>query len=162
MAAPILDADNAAFLVSGLSIVAASRDDALVPSIARMHGCRVSEDRRTVTVYVPESQAGRLVADVRASGRIAVACNRASTHRSLQLKAEDARVRPATPDEVAAVPAHVEAFARDIIPMGHTLEQAQTVHWFREDDLVAIDFTPSAAFEQTPGPKAGAPLPAPQ
>ena len=30
----------------------------------------------------------------------------------------------------------------------------------RADDLVAIDFTPNAAFEQTPGPKAGTPLPA--
>ncbi|MFO1312957.1 MAG: hypothetical protein U1F41_12930 [Burkholderiales bacterium] len=162
MPTPLLDAEYAAFLVSGLSIVAASRNGALVPSIARVNGCRVSHDRRTVTVYVAGSQAEQLVADVRSNGRIAVACNQASTHRSLQLKAEDARVRPATPEEVAAVPAYVELFARDIIPMGHTMEQARTIFMFRDGDLLAIDFTPSAAFEQTPGPKAGAPLAAPR
>lgn len=158
MAAPLLDAQSAAFLVSGLSIVAASCNDALVPSIARACGCRVSTDRANVTVYVPASQAVDFVRDVRASGRIAVTCNLPSTHRSLQLKAEDARVRRATPDEVAAVPAYVEAFARDIIPMGHTFEQAQTILMFRDGDLLAIDFTPSSAFEQTPGPRAGSPL----
>ena len=89
-ASPLLDEDNAAFVQSGVSIVAASRGEDLVPSIARVSGCRVSADRRAVSIYLPHSQALELVEDVRASGRIAVVFSRPSTHRTLQLKADDA------------------------------------------------------------------------
>ena len=156
--APLLDEDTGAFLETGISIVAASRDDTLSPSIARASGCRVSADRRAVSIFLPSSQATRLVDDVRRCACVAVVFSRPSTHRTLQLKAEDARVRPATADEASVVERYVEAFGREIGLLGHTDEQAQAMFAFRLDDLVAIDFTPSAAFEQTPGPKAGTPL----
>ena len=89
---------------------------------------------------------------------IAVVFSRPSTHRTLQLKADDARVRAVTSDEAAIVATYVEAFGREIASLGHTDVQARTLFAFRADDLVAIDFTPNAAFEQTPGPKAGSPL----
>jgi hypothetical protein len=158
MAPPLLDEDNAAFIQTGISILAASRDEALVPSIARASGCRVSQDRRAVSIFLPPSQAAQLVADVRRCARIAVVFSRPSTHRTLQLKGDDARVRAATAEEAASVPGYVEAFAREIALLGHTDEQARTMFEFRAEDLVAIDFTPNAAFEQTPGPKAGTPL----
>ena len=53
---------------------------------------------------------------------------------------------------------YVEAFAIEIGRLGHTAEQARVVFECRDEDLLAIDFTPNAAFEQTPGPKAGSPL----
>ena len=158
MTPPLLDEDNAAFIQTGISIVAASRDDALMPSIARASGCRVSGDRRAVSVVLPLSQAVALVRDVRRCARIAVVFSRPSTHRTVQIKGEDATVRAATQEEVVLVARYVEAFAREIAPLGHTDEQARTMFDCRADDLVAIDFTPSAAFEQTPGPKAGTPL----
>ena len=158
MGPPLLDEDNAAFIETGISIVAASRDDALVPSIARASGCRVSADRRAVSVFLPLRQAAELVADVRRCRRVAVVFSRPSTHRTLQLKADDARVRPATDEEAAIVARYVEAFAREIGALGHTSEQARAMFAFAAGDLGAIDFTPNAAFEQTPGPKAGSPL----
>ena len=159
---PLLDEDNAAFIQTGISIVAASRDDARLPSIARASGCRVSDDRRAVSVFLPMSQAAQLVADIRRCACIAVVFSRPSTHRTLQLKAVDARVRNASGDEAALVRRYIEAFAREIAVLGHTDEQARAMFEFRDDDLLAIDFTPDAAFEQTPGPKAGSPLkPAP-
>ena len=158
MSPPLLDEDNAAFIQTGISIVAASRDDALVPSIARVSGCRVSEDRRAVSVFLPQSQAAELVADVRRCACIAVVFSRPSTHRTLQLKAVDARVRTTTSDDAAIVARYVDAFAREIALLGHSDEQARVMLEVGADDLVAIDFTPNAAFEQTPGPKAGSPL----
>jgi hypothetical protein len=158
MKSPLLDEDNAAFIQTGISIIAASRDGALVPSIARVSGCRVSADRRSVSVFLPLSQAADLVADVRRCACVAVVFSRPSTHRTLQLKAADARVRTATPDEAATVARYAEAFGREIALLGHTEEQARVMFEARPDDLVAIDFTPNAAFEQTPGPKAGSPL----
>lgn len=157
-ASALLDEDNAAFVQSGVSIVAASRGADLVPSIGRASGCSVSADRRAVSVYLSHSQALELVEDVRTCGRIAVVFSRPSTHRTLQLKAEDARVRPVRPEEVRVVERHVEAFACEIEPLGHSRGQARVLLLCAEDDLVAIDFVPNAAFEQTPGPKAGTPL----
>ena len=55
---------------------------------------------------------------------------------------------------------YADSFAAEIEPLGHTQGQARALLACREDDLVAIDFVPNAAFEQTPGPKAGTPLPA--
>jgi len=145
---------------SGVSVVAASRDEGLVPSIARVSGCRVSTDRRALTVFIPASQAAELVDDVSTSGRIAVVFSQPSTHRTLQVKADDARVRALRPDEAPIIARYVEAFAREIASLGHTEAQAHALFECRLEDLVAIDFVPNAAFEQTPGPKAGTPLPA--
>ena len=156
---PLLDDEGAAFVQGGVSIVAASRDAALVPSIGRAAGCVVAADRRRVTVFVAASQAPELVADLRACGRIAVVFSRPSTHRTLQLKGDDAVVRPPAAGEAAIPGRYAGAFAEDIGRLGHTAAQARTLVACVDGDLVAIDFTPNAAFEQTPGPNAGTPLP---
>jgi hypothetical protein len=84
--------------------------------------------------------------------------SRPSTHRSFQLKAEDAVVRPLATDEHAVVARYVEAFAVEISALGHLDAHARALLSAPDDDLVAIDFTPTAAFEQTPGPNAGKPI----
>ncbi|MFO1316098.1 MAG: hypothetical protein U1F58_10895 [Burkholderiales bacterium] len=161
-ALPLLDEEGAAFVQGGVSIVAASRDAAFVPSIGRAVGCRVAADRRRVTVFVAGSQAPELVADLRACGRIAVVFSRPSTHRTLQLKGDDAVVRSLAGDEAAVPEGYAGAFAEDIGRIGHTVAQARTLVACVDGDLLAIDFTPNAAFEQTPGPNAGTPLPSPR
>jgi hypothetical protein len=158
MEGPFLDEDNAAFVQRGVSIVAASRDAALVPSIARATGCVVSSDRRQVTIFAIASQSLQLLADVRESRRIAVVFSQPTTHRTLQLKADDARIRSLREDERAVLARYVDAFATEIGKLGHTGAQAHIMFECRDEDVVAIDFRPNAAFEQTPGPKAGSPL----
>jgi hypothetical protein len=155
---PLLDAANAAFVQGGVSIVAASRGAACVPSIGRAAGCRVSPDRRRVTLFIAASQAPELLSDLRACGRIAVVFSQPSTHRSLQLKADDAVVRGPAGDEPALCARYLQAFHADIARLGHTEAQVRALLAYVDGDLVAIDFTPNAAFEQTPGPRAGTPL----
>ena len=156
---PPLDEEHAAFIQGGVSIVASSSSARQVPSIGRIAGCRVAADRRCVTVLLAASQAPQLLADVRACGRIAVVFSQPSTHRSFQLKADDATARAATADELAVAHRHVEAFAAEIAPLGHEREHARALLACADEDLVAIDFTPNAAFEQTPGPNAGKQIP---
>jgi len=155
---PLLDEDNAAFVQGGVSIVAASRGDDLVPSIGRASGCRVSADRLEVTIFVIQSHSVELIDDIRTSRRVAVVFSQPSTHRTLQLKADDAQLRSLRDDERVIVARYVDAFAREIGRLGHTDGQARAVFECRDDDLVAVQFTPDAAFEQTPGPRAGSPL----
>ena len=54
--------------------------------------------------------------------------------------------------EAAIVAGYVDAFAREIEPLGHSAGAgARAARVRATDDLVAIDFVPTAAFEQTPG-----------
>ena len=158
---PLLDAELVAFMQSGLSIIAASRDAGGAPSVARVHGCRVSADRRQVTIFVARGQAGTLLDDVERCGALAVVFSYPPTHRTIQLKCNSARVRPPAPGETDHVPDYVEAFTAGVLPFGHEPRQMATLFAFTEGDLVAIDFVPESAFVQTPGPKAGAPMPSP-
>ena len=56
-----LDADHAAFIQGGVSVIVASRDADFVADVVRGCGCRVSRDRRQVTVLVEPSRAGTLL-----------------------------------------------------------------------------------------------------
>jgi hypothetical protein len=157
--ASLLDDDHAGFIQGSVSIVAASRDARNVPSIGRISGCRVAPDRRRVTVYLAAGQAPRLLSDIRDCRRLAVVFSRPSTHRSFQLKADDAVARPLAADEHAVVARYVAAFGIEISALGHLDAHARALLSAPDDDMVAIDFTPSAAFEQTPGPNAGKRIP---
>ena len=158
---PLLADEHAAFIQGGVSILGASRDAAQVPSIARAHGCRVAPDRRRVTIFLSQTQAATLIDDVRRSGALAVVFSYPPTHRTIQLKGTDAVVRAAGASERAAIPAYVASFVESLGMLGYESRQIQTLLALPDEAIVAVDFTPTAAFDQTPGPKAGAPVQAP-
>src|SRR5688500_14941564 len=103
-ARPLLDAEAAAFLLRpGVSITAATRDERSVPRIGRCLGCRVSEDRRTVTVLVPSSQYQPFFDALRATRAMAVVCSLPSTHRTMQLKGSEAIIEAPAPGDTEIV-----------------------------------------------------------
>lgn len=155
---PVLDAEQAVFIQGGVSINAAARDAAMVPRISRALGCRVSDDRRQVTVYVAAFQAAGLLAAIRANRLIAVCFNLPSTHRSLQLKGTDAREVPLERSDLERAQRYVDAFVADISLLGYTDPLGRALLWFEPAELAGVAFTPAAAFDQTPGPRAGARL----
>src|SRR5690348_16283875 len=115
-APPILDEELAEFLQSGVSMHAASVSG-LTPQITRAAGCRVSQDRRTVTIYVAESHSQALLADLGANGAIAVVFTRPLTHRAVQLKGTDARVVEASAEDAALVDRQAAAFNSELAGM---------------------------------------------
>ena len=155
---PVLDAEIAAFIQSGVSIIAASRDAANMPAVARALGCRVSPDRRRVTILVAGSQGVELLEDVGATGAIAVVFTLPSTHRAIQLKGRDARAESLAAGDLEIMAALAGTFAADLAPFGYTTAFVRALLACEPDDAVAIAFTPTAAFSQTPGARAGAPL----
>jgi hypothetical protein len=154
----LLNEDDAAFLQSGLSISIASRDANNVPSVAKALACRVSPDRRRVTVYVSTTKAAQVLRDIEASGVLAAIFTRPSTHRALQLKGRDPVIEPIRPEEAAYVEADVERFVADIVAIGYTKEEGHAYVGYGQGETIAVRFTPTAGFVQTPGPKAGARL----
>lgn len=151
----VLDAEQAAFVQGGVSILAAGRDAGNLPRLARAFGCRVSEDRRTVTVLLARYQSAGLLAAMRANRAIAVAYTLPSTHRSLQLKGDDATIGPIMPGDVEYARAYAESFVAELVSLGYTEALCRAFLWLDPGELVGVSFTPSVAFDQTPGPRAG-------
>nr|WP_314629327.1 hypothetical protein [uncultured Noviherbaspirillum sp.] len=154
----VVDAAQAAFMQGGVSISAASCGARPFPSVCRVLACSVSEDRCRLTVVVARSCAQELLDDVGHSGRIAVVFSQPSTHRTIQVKGDHAR--PGMPDAslVEAVRIHSDAFVDEVAPLGFAAPLVRSLLAFPDGDMVAITFIPNAAYDQSPGPRAGAPL----
>ena len=151
----LIDADHAAFIQGGVSVIVASRNPSLVADVVRGCGCRVSRDRRRVTVLVEPGRASELLEDIRLTGTIAVVFSQPSTHRTIQLKGSDARAVRATGADRAAAQRHLQDWADDMRSIGYAPEFSRAVRGAAGPGLTAITFTPTAAFQQTPGPAAG-------
>ena len=152
---PPLDAANAAFIRCGVMVSVASRDSRHVASLSRALGCRVAPDRRRVTAFLAATQAEVLLRDLRDTRAIAVVFTQPSTHRTIQLKGTDASLGPPEPGDFALIEANAAALTTDVARLGYTETFARTMLAFEADDVVAVTFTPTAAFAQTPGPQAG-------
>ena len=116
---------------------------------------RVEPDRRHLTVYIPAVGAAGVLDDLEANGQAAVVFARPEDDRACQVKGTLVEVRPARDDEEAIVREQFEGFLRQlqIIGMPGESTRAWTV-W----PALAVRLRVTAMFEQTPGPKAGAPL----
>jgi hypothetical protein len=152
---PLLEEKWSTFIQGGVSIVAASGDSGKVPSIVRAVGCRLSADRKKVTVLVSSSQGKELLDAVRSTGAIAVVFAQPSTHITIQLKSSDARVTQARASDADVVERYTRAFCADLILLGYGESFTRALLWCDEAELIAVTFTPDKAFLQTPGPGAG-------
>ena len=154
-----LDAELVAFMQGGVSMHAASRDARNVPNLSRGLGLRISSDRTRVTVFLLASHSGAMLADFNANGRIALVVTLPSTHRTVQLKGEDASIEPLQEGDHILIARQREAFVKDLVGMGYATPLGDLLLAGSRGDVVAVGFTVTAAFIQTPGPSAGAPLP---
>lgn len=158
--APIaLDPEVLGFLEEGVSMHASSRDAGNIANLSRVLGCRLSEDRTRLTVFLLASHSGAMLADYRANGEIAVVITLPSSHRTIQLKGSDAGVEPLQEGDHILVARNREAFVKELVKLGWEASLPDTLLAGARGDLVAVGFTITAAFVQTPGPTAGMPLP---
>ncbi len=152
-----LDADRSAFMQSGVSMSLGSRNEQMRPSVARGLGCRVLPGGE-VRVFVSEAQSQDLLDDVRANGQVAVVFSNIASHRTVQVKAIDARVRALDDDDQIAAGAYAPSFGGAVVAKGFPLPVPQNVLGAEPAERIAIVFHPHEGFEQTPGPQAGQPL----
>jgi hypothetical protein len=157
----LIGAEQAAFLCGAVGISAATCRPGGLPNIARATGCRVSADRRSVTLLVAATPSAALLDDVRRTGSIAVVFSQPSSHRTFQLKGSDARIVPLEPGDAAVVERYVAAFVAHLAEFGYAEALIQALLACEADDLTAIRFTIEAVFSQTPGPRAGEALSSP-
>jgi hypothetical protein len=158
-AAPLLDEEHARFiLLPGISMTASSRAAGNRAALGRVHGVRVAEDRRRVTLLLPGEQYPDLIDALRSTRAIAAVFSQPSTHRTIQLKGADAEVEALDAADLELARRCMENFVAELAAMHYDENLLRTAVWFDPEALVAVGFTPCAAFQQTPGPRAGAPL----
>lgn len=153
--APLLDEANADFIQHHVAINVATGGAGNVPALTRALGCRVSPDRKRVTVFVSAARAGKLLECLRANGAIAAVFSRPSTHQTLQLKGVDAVVAPVADGDRERLAAYRKSFIEELLKIGFSQSYAAAVISTLTDDAVGVCFTPTAAFVATPGPNAG-------
>jgi hypothetical protein len=151
-----LDIQDTAFLqIEHLSILAASRGPSNIPFVARALGCRLSPDIGQVTLFFSAADAREMFAHIAANHMIAAVFALPSTHQALQLKGSDARVEPLRENDFHLVNSYRKAFVGHLEELGFSSALIETLLDCGSSDLAAVTFTPSSAFSQTPGPKAG-------
>ena len=155
----LLAPEHVAMVAKGVSTIVSSRDAALRPSLMRAVGSCITPDGREITVYLARSQSRQLLQDLAATGQIAVVFSAPSTHRTLQVKASGITARAADESDVPILRRYLESMEFEVCSVGFELALVRAMLAFKLEDLVAISFSPSEAFDQTPGPKAGRVLP---
>lgn len=145
----------AALLESGLLLVVGTRDEGLRPDCAFAAGLRVHPGGRRVTVFLGTGPAASAIVNLRANGAVAVTASRPVDYRTFQLKGRAVRVEPVPERERATLVACREALASQLAAVGWRRELTRR---FPVWPCVAIEVELSSVFEQTPGPRAGAPM----
>jgi hypothetical protein len=157
--AAALPPDLLAMMARGVSVIVGSRDAALRPSLMRAVGSRVEADGREITVYLSRPQSRQVIQDIAATGHIAVVFSEPSTHRTVQLKASRILgMRNAEAQDEPVLAAYLASMEHEIQQVGFGPPVARALLAHRLDEVVAVRFTPEQAFDQTPGPRAGAAL----
>ncbi len=138
--------------------VVGSRSADLVPSVCWGMGFHMHADGQHATVWLARAQAGQLLADVAATGQLAVSLCQPITNISIQLKGHDAQVRDALPADDPLLQRHLANMAHEIGLVGFGVPFVHAAFHRPLEALVAVDFTIDTQFIQTPGPGAGQPM----
>jgi hypothetical protein len=150
-----VDDDVLELLALGVATIVASRDEELRPEIARGWGISVSPGRSEATLCIEAPQGSTMRSNLEHNGAIAVTCSLPTSYRTIQLKGEAYDLREPTPQQLADVERHADAFAREAeqvgLPTGAGLRLV-------DPQLTAVAFSVRELYDQTPGPTAGSPL----
>lgn len=132
-----------------------TRNAGLRPAHAWVVGARVHPDRETVTFFVPEGRARRVLNDLEANARVALGASFAS-HESYQLKGTYVSARPTDAADLALQEAYRASLFSAAREAGYPEEIARPFTLgFAYRPGVAITFRVEEIFVQTPGPDAG-------
>ncbi len=155
----LLDPDRMAMIAKGVSAIVASCSADMRPSIMRAIGTHVSSDGQQLTVYLRRSQSACVLNDIADNGQLAVVFSEPATHRTLQLKGHALNVRPATLNDAPLLAAYRASMEIEVGRVGFGPVYVAAMLAGPIEDVVAVAFQPTQAFDQTPGPKAGEALP---
>jgi len=158
MSRPRIPTELLAMMARGVSVIVASRDATLRPSMMRAMGSHVEKQGRRITVFVSRAQSPQLLQDLAAGAPVAAVFSEPATHLCVQVKASRVAMRDAVPDDEPLLARYLASMEREVQRVGFPPHLTRAMLACRVPDLVAVEFEPEQAFDQTPGPRAGKPL----
>jgi hypothetical protein len=152
----LLAPDWIAMVAGGVSTIVSACDASLRPSLMRAVGSTITTDGSRVTVFLARRQSRQLLQDLAATGRIAVVFSQPSTYRTLQVKADRVHMRPMIEADRPLLDRYLVAMEKELIEVGVEPHFTRAMLACTVGDVVAVEFEPQEAFDQTPGSRAGA------
>jgi len=153
--AEVFDDQTIGFLQGGCSIVVGTADDEGRPHAARAWGLTVTDPAAGHVRMLVEEGDETTLANLQPGRAVALTGSDVLTLRSVQLKGRVLRVEPAGEADRVTVRHFAEDFLRRIHETDR-IEYEILWRWARLD-VVACDLVVDEAFDQSPGPGAGAP-----
>lgn len=151
----MIDNDTTAFIQTGVSISLAACAPDRRPCMSRGLACKLIDGGRQIGIALRRSQSAEVLENIRLTGRVAVVFSQPTTNRTVQLKGVDARIEAFDPADQALIVLHIAEFVPEAVALGTRPEMVRALLAYTLDDVTMVVFTPSAGFDQTPGPKAG-------
>jgi len=154
---PLTD-EIATFLQTRACLVLSAASESLIPELCLAVACLVSPDRRRVRVIFDRRSAGPLLALIPGPGPVALVGSQLITMRTVQVKGSEAAIEPLPTTERPLVAESVARMAPEFDKIGFHHPYAVTLLDYDPAELCCVAFTPTAIFDQTPGPQAGQPI----
>ncbi len=148
--------DRIVEVVHGSAVMfAGTRDERLHPAQTFVIGAVVHPDRETITFFVSESRAERILSDLKNNGRIALAIS-LTTHEAYQLKGVYISSHTTDEKDRAIQEIYRSKLLSAMLQAGYPEQIAKPlVLGLAYQPGTAITFRVEEIFLQTPGPEAG-------
>jgi hypothetical protein len=135
---------------------AGTRDGNLVPCGHRVPGWQIDAAGRTLTAFIPELSAARLLEEVRDHGPIAITFEEVGTHETYQIKGRYVSHRPVRPAEIDIANRVRDRFTKGVRALFSDERLTALVKASVPTPSLAVEIEVHEVFVQTPGPGAGA------
>jgi hypothetical protein len=155
MGAELLDEETRAFLEGGCALIVGTVAPDGAPHAARGWGMAVVDPGPPARCrLLLDADDERSLANAASGGAIAVTATSVTTLRSMQLKGRSIGPEVLSVDDEARAARYIEHFFADV----HAMDRVEWEVFDRMTPLgyVAVVFEAHDAYDQTPGPKAGA------
>ena len=148
----VIEGELKGFLESDLVVSVGTRSPELTPNGVRGWGPRISEDGRSVELFIDRPGAATAISNLRDNGRIAVVLVHVMSNRAVQIKGRCVEVGDPAAEDWAWIERHREAFTRAVSELGFPAQLTRNL-WSTQ--VVKVRFVVDDIFDQTPGPAAG-------
>lgn len=153
-----LSEEIAEFLQTRACLVLSAASESLVPELCLGVACLISPDRRRVRVVFDRRSAAPLLNLLPGTGLVALAGSQVLTMRTVQVKGREASLEPTPAAERPQVAESVARMRVEFDKIDFHDPYTTTLLDYDPNELVCVGFTPTAVFDQTPGPQAGRPI----
>jgi hypothetical protein len=149
----LIDAELAAFMEGPVMIVAATRDAAFRPTVARFSGLTAPDAQDRFYGFVSSSLWPQAMANMQPGWPVALTFASPADYRAFQIKGTVLSSAPVTAAQRVLAERYVENANSTLRRLGSSPRQIAS--WLTLEDLYAVQMAATAAFRQTPGPGAG-------